>query len=90
MGRWQGGTQETRPHPPFPSFKVRNPASPLPRDIATVLYFAGIVVALTRCGERISQLDDAALRAGIEWAMSLPRLDEETRDALERLRRGQG
>lgn len=56
-----------------------DPASPLPHDIATVLYFAGIVAALTRCDQRITQLDDDSLRAGIEWVMALPWLDEPTR-----------
>jgi hypothetical protein len=56
-----------------------DPASPLPRDIATVLYFAAIAAALAKCGQRISQLDDASIRAGVEWAVALPWLDESTR-----------
>jgi hypothetical protein len=55
------------------------PESPLPSDIATVLYFAGIVVALTRCGQRISQLDDDDLRRGVEWVIAQPWVDEATR-----------
>lgn len=59
-----------------------DPASPLPRDIATVLYFAAIAAALAKCGQPISQLDDASIRAGIEWAAALPWLDESTRAML--------
>ena len=76
------------PHPPIELLNLtkeygkvhRNtPESPLPHDIATVLYFAGIVVALTRCGQRISRLDDDGLRRGVEWVASQPWVDEWTR-----------
>ena len=60
-----------------------HPESPLPPEIATVLYYASITVALTRCGRRISGLDDAALRGGLEWAVSQPWVDESTRALLQ-------
>lgn len=50
--------------------------SPLPHDVATVLYYASIVAARVRLGERITSLDDAALRQGIAWGVALPWLDE--------------
>ncbi len=56
-----------------------DPESPLPRDIATLLYYAGIVVALIRCRRRITQLDDHSLRRGIEWAIAQPWVEESTR-----------
>jgi hypothetical protein len=79
------------PHPPmgllrltkdFGKLHRNDPASPLPREIATVLYFAGIVLALTRCGQRISRLDDQFLRAGVEWVIAQPWLDEPTRSLV--------
>lgn len=76
------------PHPPIELLKLtkefgkahrNNPESPLPRDIATVLYFAGIVAALTRCSQRITQLDEYSLRRGVEWVIAQPWVDESTR-----------
>jgi hypothetical protein len=76
------------PHPPLGLLKLtkdfgklhrNDPASPLPRDIATVLYFAAIVAALTKLGQRISQLDDQSLRVGVEWVIARPWVDESTR-----------
>jgi hypothetical protein len=40
----------------------------LPRDLCLVLYYAAIVAARVRCGQRISELPDAALRRGLGWA----------------------
>lgn len=51
----------------------------LPREIALALYFVVISVALNRRGERITGLAEAKLRAGIEWAIAQPWLDESTR-----------
>lgn len=76
------------PRPPIELLKLtkefgkvhrNNPESTLPRDIATLLYFAGIVVALTRYGQRITQLDNHSLRRGVEWVISQPWVDEPTR-----------
>ena len=52
---------------------------PLPGDVAGMLYFASIAVALLRCGQRISALDDDALRTGLQWARAQAWLDEPTR-----------
>jgi WD40 repeat protein/predicted Ser/Thr protein kinase len=76
------------PHPPLGLLKVMkefakanrdNPESSLPTEIATVIYFAAIVVALMRCGQRITELDDDALRGGVEWVIGQPWVDELTR-----------
>lgn len=65
-----------------------HPDSPLPPEIATVLYFASIAVAMTRCDERITNLDDETLRRGIEWVLAQPWVDDATRglfqESLER------
>jgi hypothetical protein len=51
----------------------------MPTEVGTVLYYAAIVVALLRHGERISRLTDAQLLQGINWALRQPWLDESTR-----------
>lgn len=70
-----------------------HPDGPLPVEVATVLYFALIVVARLRCdGARISALDDAALVDGMQWALAQEWLDERTRalfvGAMEQLQKG--
>jgi len=66
-----------------------DPHSPLPKEIATALYYAAIAVALARHGKSISQLQAAELRAGMEWAAAQDWMDaslrEVFRDALKRL-----
>jgi RNA polymerase sigma-70 factor (ECF subfamily) len=68
-----------------------DPESPLGREVATVLYFVSIAVALVRCDRRITRHDDATLRQGFRWGVELPWLDEPTRgllrEGLQRLRR---
>jgi hypothetical protein len=49
---------------------------PLPEEVATVIYFAVIAVALVRCGERISRLDDATLAAAMRWVLARDWLDD--------------
>jgi hypothetical protein len=56
---------------------------PLPPEVAAVLYFASIIVARLRCGQRISKLDDDALRMGTEWARDQPWLDPPTRSIFD-------
>ena len=66
------------PHPPvelltltkqFAKAMVEHPESPLPREVGRLLYFASITVALIRCGQRISDLDNASLKAGLRWCL---------------------
>jgi hypothetical protein len=59
------------------------PDSPLPDEIATLLYYLAITVARLRCGRRISGLDDQALHVGLQWTLSQPWLDQATRNLLE-------
>jgi len=56
---------------------------PLPREIATVLYFASIVVAMVRCRRRITRLDDAETCRGIKQCLAQSWLDAPTRQLLE-------
>jgi hypothetical protein len=60
-----------------------------PAEIATALYFATAAVALTRLGERVTELDDAALRRGFHWATCVSWLDPSTRSVLETALGGQ-
>jgi len=81
-----------QPHPPVSLLKLAkefgkrhrtDPESPLPREISTLLYYLSIVVALARCNERITELTDADLRKGIEWAIAQPWMDDATRALLQ-------
>jgi len=61
----------------------QNPNSPMPREIASVLYFASIAAALVRCRRRITGLADDALSEGFRWALSQSWLDAPTRALTE-------
>ncbi|OHB72648.1 MAG: hypothetical protein A2V70_17310 [Planctomycetes bacterium RBG_13_63_9] len=61
--------------------------SPLPDEIATVLYFLSIAVALTQCGRRITKMDDPSLGYSLDWGLKQPWLDEPTRELLRNARR---
>ena len=56
---------------------------PLPPEVATVLYFASIVVALLRCETRITELDDDWLLKGTQWALAQTWLDQPIRSLFE-------
>jgi len=57
--------------------------APVPEEIATMLYLLSILVALTRCGRRITKLDEQGLRQSLDWALTQPWLDQASRDLLE-------
>jgi len=60
------------------------PIAPLPKEVATVIYFACIVVARLRCNDaRISALSDVALADGLRWARAQPWVDQATRALLD-------
>jgi len=59
-----------------------HPQGPLPHEIATLLYYASIVVAMLRCGTRITSLGDDSLRRGVGWLLEQPWLEERTRSLL--------
>ena len=54
----------------------------LPGEIAALLYLLSIVVARTRCGRRITKLEDDALRHSLDWALQQPWVDQSTRALL--------
>ena len=56
------------------------PDGPLPDEVATVLYLAAIATARRKCGRSISQLDEAALRHALEWALAQPWLAASLRE----------
>jgi len=79
------------PHPPLELLRLtkefakahkNHPDSPLPDEVATLLYFLSIVAARVRCGERITQLDDEALGRGIKRLLAQAWIDEKTRALL--------
>ena len=43
--------------------------SPLPEQVATVLYYAAILAARLNCEKSISGLDDATLLQGVQWSL---------------------
>jgi hypothetical protein len=73
----------------FAKTSDRRQANPLPEEVATVLYYAAIVAALLRHGERISRVSDSTLREGVDWVLEqewvtglLRGLFEEARGAI--------
>jgi hypothetical protein len=60
-----------------------DPHGPLPQEVATVLYFASLVAALLRHQQRITSLDDAALRQGVEWVLAQQWIDDSTRSLFQ-------
>jgi hypothetical protein len=57
----------------------------VPAEVATVIYYASIVAARVRLGRRISDLDEAALRRGVEWTLAQPWLDAAMRAMFEQV-----
>jgi hypothetical protein len=60
-----------------------HPESPLPDEVAAVLYVACIVVAQTKCGRRITRLGDEGIQYGLDRALRQTWLDESIRNLLE-------
>ena len=80
------------PHPPvallrmvkdFAKLNRSHRRSALPPEVATVIYYAAIVVAALRCGQAISELEPAQLRKGLDWALSQPWLEDGLRALFE-------
>ena len=54
-------------------------SSAVPPEVPTAIYYAAITAAMMRRGTRISDLDNAQLRDGLEWLVGQVWLDETTR-----------
>ena len=83
------------PHPPldlltlvkgFAKSSSEYPDSPYPREVALVLYYLSIAVALLRCQTRITSLSDEELSRGLDWALEQKWLDEASRQTLAEAR----
>ncbi len=84
------------PHPPlellvlakdFGKALRRDTSCGVPAEVATVIYYASIVSAQLRWGRRISALDEAGLRRGVEWVLAQSWLDATIRAMFEEARR---
>ena len=82
----------THPNPPvavltmvkeYAKASMDHPSSSLPRPIASAMYYAAIVVARLRCNQMLTQLDDASLLKGLQWALDKPWLGQTLRPLLE-------
>ncbi len=80
------------PNPPVELLKITkdfakacrlSPHSPIPHEIASVLYFTSIAAALVRCRRRITGLTNDALAEGFRWVLSRSWLDAPTRSLTE-------
>lgn len=78
----------SRPEPPiqllyltkkFAKQHLKHPESPLPPEIATVLYYGSIVAALVRWDRHITWLTDEELSAGLDLVLAQPWLTEDLR-----------
>ncbi len=76
------------PQPPLDALRLatefaevnwRNPDSPMPYEIARVLYFACLAKTLVHTGRRIDRLEEAAGQTGFEWAAGLSWVDDSTK-----------
>jgi hypothetical protein len=57
---------------------------PLPRDVATVLYYAALAAAHAFHHTAITRLDPMQVRTGLRWTLELPWLDGDLRRLFER------
>lgn len=89
----------THAHPPvqllqltklFAKSHLKHPESPLPPEIATILYYASIITAWIRLNRRISELTPADLERGLVQLLSEPWLDQDLRHLFAEGRRQVG
>jgi hypothetical protein len=79
-------------HPPIPLLvltktfaksHLSHPDSPLPAEIATVLYYASLTATAVRCGRQITDLTRAQLDHGLAQLLDQPWLDPDLRTLFE-------
>src|SRR4051812_48731847 len=61
---------------------------PMPEELGAALYYASISCALLRCGQRISSLDQQAMREGLNWALGQSWLNDSLRALFQECGRG--
>jgi hypothetical protein len=59
----------------FAKSQMSRAALGMPTQVASVIYYACIAAAMVRLHKRITTLDDAALRTGLDWVCRLPWID---------------
>jgi hypothetical protein len=73
----------------FAKGNMEHPDSALPNEVAAALYYASIAAAYVRLDRRITQLGDAELKRGLEWAKGQPWLEPQIarlfEEALQKL-----
>ena len=67
----------------FAKTNMDHPDSSLPREVAAVLYYTSISAALVRLDRRITQLGDAELERGLNWARDQQWVDPQIQQLLE-------
>jgi len=60
--------------------------SPVLREVAGVLYYLAIAVAVTRLGTLVTRLRRADLMRGLDWALARPWVDQSSKATLEQAR----
>ncbi len=81
----------THPYPPVDLLKrakdfaksCRANPNLLPLEVATLLYYAAIAAAQVRHHQKITDMDDPALRMGLNWAIAQPWLDGSLRPMFQ-------
>lgn len=66
----------------FAKANLNHPENELPRPIFTVIYYASIAAALSRHGKKITQLENAELKNGLQWGAQLPWAGQEIETIL--------
>lgn len=66
----------------FAKANASHPDSALPSDVARVLYYLAISVALVRCRQRITQTTDEELVQSLRWAVALPWIQPPQREIM--------
>jgi hypothetical protein len=67
----------------FAKVNMEHPDSSLPHEVAAVLYYASIAAALVRLERRITQLSEAELQRGLNWAREQPWIDGQVKALLD-------
>ncbi len=66
----------------FAKDSLRQAPATLPKEIATLIYYVALALAMSRCGQRISELDDRTLEGGFRWGLAQAWITPELRRIL--------